>query len=227
MKRQAELKKEREAYERQVAQNKFLRDEKKKKEQERLDGIQTENPKFGLTGDRRPLRPEFVRTCPHALNSDVHCSWESTISSHKGDRMEVEKATEYCQASLIPQLAVELQQRFWYTALLYPMPSRSTHLLANVIHRTHALTGTYIHTCVRYLRTLAGVYIYACRHAFSIALYLRDTLAYSLLSAIHRPQSLTQTCMKRHVFTRMIQELPSHFLIFFIEHHTMYLTHQQ
>ena len=118
MKRQAEVKKEQEAYERQVAQNKFLRDEKQRKEQERLDALHAENPKFGLTGNRRPLRPEFVRAYSHALNSDVHCSWDSAISSHKGDRMEVEKATEYCQVSLIPQLAVELQQRFRYRSTI-------------------------------------------------------------------------------------------------------------
>lgn len=111
IKRQSEVKNEHEKYQRQLAQNKYLQDEKQRREQERLEGM-NETPKFGLSGVRRPLRPEFVRTYPHALNSDVHCVWDNAISSHKEDRMQVEKATEYYNTSVISQLAVELQQRF-------------------------------------------------------------------------------------------------------------------
>jgi len=115
MKKQAEVKKEHEKHQRQLAQNKYLREEKKRREQERLDGIHAQNPpKFGLTGARRPLRPEFVRSYEHALNSDVQCTWDTAINSHKEDRMQVERATEYYNTSVISQLAVELQLRFRY-----------------------------------------------------------------------------------------------------------------
>jgi hypothetical protein len=113
LKNQAEVKNEHEKHQRQLAQNKYLREEKKRREQERLDGMNAQNPpKFGLTGARRPLRPEFVRSYEHALNSDVHCTWDTAISSHKGDRMQVEKATEYYSTSVISQLAVELHHRY-------------------------------------------------------------------------------------------------------------------
>ena len=115
---QAELKKQKAVQKEQKQLNVELerrrhnRRESKRIEAERMEGLNASRPGFGLTGLRRPLRPEYVRQFEKRLNSDAAMMWELHLDSHKADRMSVEKATEHYFQCTIPQVAVELQRRF-------------------------------------------------------------------------------------------------------------------
>ena len=109
-KRLAQIKKEQDLLENQILGRKKKGEDQRRKERERLEGINASKPGFGLVGIRRPLRPEFVRKYALPLNSDAACSWDVAIPMHRQDRIAVEEATEHYYSVTIPSLAVLLQK---------------------------------------------------------------------------------------------------------------------